>query len=98
MLSLCLHLSFLSLYLLIAVVFEINYGLKCVTNLDISYILYSAHILFDYKLVLGYSCIWESKRSLVFIRYSNFQVGYGVVCILVAVVVVVVMVEHGWKL
>ena len=51
-LSLCLHLSFLSLYLLIVVVFVINYGLECVTNLDIAYILYSAHILFDYKLVL----------------------------------------------
>ena len=98
MLSLYLHLSSFNIYVLITTVIVFNYGLKCVTNLDISYILYSAHILFDYKLVLGYSCIWESKRSLVFIRYSNFQVGYGVVCILVAVVVVVVMVEHGWKL
>ena len=52
MLSLCLHLSFLSLYLLIAVVFVINYGLECVTNLDIAYISYSAHILFDYKRLL----------------------------------------------
>ena len=52
MLSLCLHLSFLSLYLLIDVVFVINYGLDCVTNLDIAYISYSAHILFDFKLVL----------------------------------------------
>ena len=52
MLYLCLHLSFLSLYLLIAAVFVINYGLKYVTNLDIAYISYSTHILFDYKLVL----------------------------------------------
>ena len=52
MLSLYLYLSFLSLYLLIAVVFVINYGLEYVTNLDIAYISYSAHILFDYKLVL----------------------------------------------
>ena len=52
MLSLCLHLSFLSFYLLIAAVFVINYGLECVTNLDIAYISYSAHILFDYKLML----------------------------------------------
>ena len=52
MLSLCLYLSSLSLYLLITVVIVINYGLKCVTNLGIAYILYSAHILFDYKLVL----------------------------------------------
>ena len=52
MLSLCLHLSSLSLYLLIIVVIMINYGLECVTNLVIAYISYSAHILFDYKLVL----------------------------------------------
>ena len=52
MLSLYLHLSFLSLYFLIVTVFVINYGLECVTNLDIAYISYSAHILFDYKLVL----------------------------------------------
>ena len=52
MLSLCLHLSSLSLYLLIAIVIVINYGLECVTNLVIAYISYSAYILFDYKLVL----------------------------------------------
>ena len=46
MLSLYLYLSFLSLYLLIDAVFVINYGLDCVTNLDIAYISYSAHILF----------------------------------------------------
>ena len=45
-------LSFLSLYLLSAAVFVINYGLKWVTNLDIAYISYFTHILFDYKLVL----------------------------------------------
>ena len=50
--SLCLHLSSLTLYPLIAVVFVINYGLKCFTNLDISYIHHSTHILFVYKLVL----------------------------------------------
>ena len=52
MLSLCLHLSSLSLYLLITAVIVINYGLECVTNLVITYILFSAHILFDYKLML----------------------------------------------
>ena len=52
MLSLCLHLSSLSLYLLIAIVIVINYGLECVTNLVIAYISYSTHVLFDYKLVL----------------------------------------------
>ena len=52
MLSLCLHLSFLSLYLLTTTVLVINYGLECVTDLDIAYISYSVHILFDYKPML----------------------------------------------
>ena len=52
MLSLCLHLSSLTLYLLIAVVFVIDYGLECFTNLVMTYIHHSAHILFVYKLVL----------------------------------------------
>ena len=52
MLSLCFHLFPLSLYLLNVVVIVINYGLECITNLVIAYILYSAHILFDYKSVL----------------------------------------------
>ena len=51
-LSLCLHRSSLTLYLLIVAVFVINYGLECFTNLDIVYIHHSAHILFVYKLVL----------------------------------------------
>ena len=50
--SLCLHLSSFTLYLLIAAVFVISYGLKCFTNLDIAYIHHSAHILFVYKLAL----------------------------------------------
>ena len=52
MLYLCLHIFSLSLYLLNVVVIVINYGLECITNLVIAYILYSAHIFFDYKLVL----------------------------------------------
>ena len=52
MLSFCLHLSFLTFYLLITAVIVFNYGLECVTNLNIAYISYSAHILFDCKLVL----------------------------------------------
>ena len=60
MLSLCLHLSSLSLYLLITAVLIINYGLECVTNLVIAYISFSAHILFDYKLMLVF-LIWGSK-------------------------------------
>ena len=51
-LSLCLHLSSLTLYLLIAAVFVINYGLEFFTYLVIAYIHPSAHILFVYKLVL----------------------------------------------
>ena len=52
MLSLCLHLSSISLYLLITVVIVINYGLKCVTNLGLAYI-HITHInCFVYKLVL----------------------------------------------
>ena len=43
---------FPTLFLLIAAMFVINYGLECFTNLGIAYILYSAHILFEYKLVL----------------------------------------------
>ena len=62
MLSLCLHLSFLSLYLLIVAVVVINFGLECFINLDIAYISYSVHILFDYKFVLVF-LIWGSKRS-----------------------------------
>ena len=52
MLFLCLHISSLSLYLLITAVIVINYDLECVIYLVIAYISYSAHILFDYKLVL----------------------------------------------
>ena len=51
-LSLCLHLSSLTLYLLITVVVVINFGLECFTNLVLAYIHLSAHILFVYKLVL----------------------------------------------
>ena len=53
-LSLCLHLSSLTLYLLIAAVFVINYGVKCFTHLGIANIHHSTHILFVYKLVLVY--------------------------------------------
>ena len=51
-LSLCLHLFLLTLYLLIIAVFVINYDLECFTYLVIAYIHHSAHILFMYKLVL----------------------------------------------
>ena len=47
-----LHLSSLSLYLLITTMIVINYGLECVTNSVLAYIHLSAHILFVYKLVL----------------------------------------------
>ena len=53
-LSLCLHLSSLTIYLLIAAVFVINYGVECFTYLGIAYIHHFAHILFVYKLLLVY--------------------------------------------
>ena len=51
-LSLYLYLSSLTLYLLIAVVFVINYGLESFIYLVIAYMHHSAHIFFVYKLVL----------------------------------------------
>ena len=51
-LSLCLHLFSLTLYLLIIAVFVINFGLECFTNLGLVYIHHSAYIMFVYKLVL----------------------------------------------
>ena len=51
-LSLCLHLSSLNLYLLFSAVDVILIDLDCLPILFIAYISYSAHILFDYKLVL----------------------------------------------
>ena len=51
-LFLFLHLSCLTLHLLIAAVFVIKYDIKCFTYLVIAYISYSAHILFEYKFVL----------------------------------------------
>ena len=52
MLSLCLHFSSLTLYLLITTVVVINFGLECFTNLGFAYIHHSTHILFVYKFVL----------------------------------------------
>ena len=57
MLSLCLHLFFLTLYLLITVVLVINVGLECFTNLGLAYIHHFAHILFIFKLVLVFLCL-----------------------------------------
>ena len=39
-------------FLLIATIFVINYGLECFSNFGVAYIYHSAHILFEYKLVL----------------------------------------------
>ena len=71
MLSLCLHLSSLSHYLLITAVIVINYVLDCVTYLVIAYISYSAHILLDYKLVLVVFGGLNVHRC--FTHYLNFQ-------------------------
>ena len=51
-LFLCLHLSSLTLHLLITVVFVVNYGLDCFTYLVIAFTHHSVHMLFVYKLVL----------------------------------------------
>ena len=68
MLSLCLYLSSLSLYLLITAVIVINYGLECVTNSVLAYIHLSTHILFVYKLVFGGLNVYRC-----FTHYLNFQ-------------------------
>jgi len=47
-----LHLSSLTLYLLITAVVVINFGLECFTNLGLAYIHHSTHKLFVYKPVL----------------------------------------------
>ena len=44
MLSLCLHPSSLSLYLLITVVVVINYGLECVANLGLAIFIFRTYI------------------------------------------------------
>ena len=43
---------FPTLFIVIAAVFVINYGLECFANLGIAYIYHSAHQLFEYKLAL----------------------------------------------
>ena len=73
MLSLCLHLSFLTLCLLVVALFVINYVLECFTNLVIAYIHHSAHILFVYKLVLVLLNL-GSKHSLVFYTLIELSV------------------------
>ena len=52
MLSLFLHLSSFTLYLLFTAVFVIIFGLECLNNLCLAYFHHFAHILFVYKLVL----------------------------------------------
>ena len=51
-LFLCMHLSSLLFSFLLAAVIVINYGLECFTNLGIVCTYHSAHLLFEYKLVL----------------------------------------------
>ena len=73
MLSLCLHLSSFTFYLLIIVVIVINYGFECVTNLVVAYISYFAHILFDYKLVLVFLYLGGLNIHRCCTHYLNFQ-------------------------
>ena len=47
---------FPTLFILIVVVFVINYGLKCFDNLGIAYIYHSAQQLFKYKLCIEKFC------------------------------------------
>ena len=61
------------LYLLITAVIVINYGLECVTNLVIVYISYSAHILFDYKLMLVFFVFGGLNIHRCFTHHLNFQ-------------------------
>ena len=73
MLSLCLHLSSFSLYLLITAMIVINYGLECVTCLGLAYI----HISHIYCLIISLYWLFvnlESKRSLVFYTLSELSV------------------------
>ena len=65
MLSLCLHLSSFTLYLLITDVIMINFSLECFINLDLASIHLFAHILFVYKLVLVILNLGGFKRLLV---------------------------------
>ena len=44
---------FPTLFLLIATVFVITYGLECFAYLVIAYIYHSTHQLFEYKLYVG---------------------------------------------
>ena len=73
-LFLCLYLSSLTFYLLIAAMFVINYGLECFTYLVIAYIHHSAHILFVYKLVLVLLKL-GSQHSLVFYTLIELSIG-----------------------
>ena len=64
---------FPTLFLLIAAVFMINYGLECFANLGIAYIYHSTHQLFKYKLCVGKFWIWGSKHSQVFYTLNEFS-------------------------
>ena len=83
-LSLCLHLFSLTLYLLITAVFVINYVLECFTYVVIAYIHLSTHILFVYKHVLVLLKLGV-KTFLVFyslIELSNMKLLILLVCLL----------------
>ena len=83
MLSMCLHLSSLNLYLLITTVVMVNFGLDCFTNFVLAYI----HIPHIYCLFISLCWLflnWGSKRSLVFCTLIELSIGIRV-CTLVLV-------------
>ena len=64
---------FPTLFLLIATMFVINYGLECVANLSIGYIYHFAHQLFEYKLALVFFVIGGLNIHQCFKHQVSFQ-------------------------
>ena len=76
-LSLCLHLSSLTLYLLIAVEFVINYGLECLP-IWVLLIFHIPHIHCLNISLCWLFCNWGSKHSLVFYTLIEHSLGIRV--------------------
>ena len=64
---------FPTLFLLIATMFVINYGLECVAHLSIAYIYHFAHQLFEYKLALVFFVIGSLNIHQCFKHQVSFQ-------------------------
>ena len=74
MLSLCLHLSSLTIYLLIAAEFVINYGLECLP-IWVLLIFHIPHIHCLNISLCWLFCNWGSKHSLVFYTLIEHSLG-----------------------